>query len=660
MPDTPLSIPLLPPWLKLQLRSLWDRDRDPFLDGLRWRLHLRLLLLSALLTTAFFFVNLSRGRVDEVGLGVPASLAAWAWVRRHPQHSRTVARLMLSFFLCLGIYSVFLLQTPGIHWALLAMMIFTVFGTLLDGMVGGGLAAGITVATGLVSLAIGRTFGLPLVTAFATLSTVCFYLTCLAHTWMFNRLVAHRRECGRAIACTSALAEQLASTLNQDVAAATARLRASLSQGLAGLAQAGELQRLLAQARAKLPAELPRSAVVPSQLLDSLRHGVHRVFLGLALMVAVLATAIVVGYQLPHWQLAAMVAIATAMLLWLGDQYDPRWHWRLHAFLAICLASILMDVLLTAEHPPADSLVFLPLIVFFAGMLAPPLMAYLVGLAGVGLLALAFRLAVPAEGQGVVLVILGLLALTMAVISHLTALAYHDLLKSMLVEEEELRQSLGAYRRMVSTLFHDLANPLAVLQTLAAMPPSLLTQDDEARASRMLLRLESVAGRARAAAQADAGANTNVALLASELYDLFRDRLRDKALLWQLDDGSAIPLKRGGGLLRDLMLGHLLSNAVKYSPQGGVIRLSARVQDPWLILTLQDQGPGYPAQVLHDIAAGLSPPMRPGTQGELGHGYGLLEASASAHELGGKLVLRNAPGGGAEAELWLPQGQLDS
>jgi signal transduction histidine kinase len=167
-----------------------------------------------------------------------------------------------------------------------------------------------------------------------------------------------------------------------------------------------------------------------------------------------------------------------------------------------------------------------------------------------------------------------------------------------------------------------------------------------------------VAQSARQAAQPGSEPDTSVALVVDQLFDLFRDQLRDKQLKLQLVEGADVMLKRGGGLLRDLMLGHLLSNALKYSPKAGLITLEARAHDGWIVLTLRDQGPGYPADVLRDVADGLSPRVRPGTQGELGNGFGLLEASASASELGGHLTLRNRAEGGAEAELWLPEGHL--
>lgn len=61
-------------------------------------------------------------------------------------------------------------------------------------------------------------------------------------------------------------------------------------------------------------------------------------------------------------------------------------------------------------------------------------------------------------------------------------------------------------------------------------------------------------------------------------------------------------------------------------------------------MRLQDQGPGFPPDVLRALATG----------GETGGGFGLALVQNYARELGGRLLLGNAPDGGALAGLWLP------
>jgi signal transduction histidine kinase len=658
MQDAALSPALRRLWWIELLRSLWESDRDPRLDDMRWRLNLRLQLVIAGGSFAFFLVHLAKGRIDEVGLLVFAGLAAWAYLRGHAQHSRIVARIMLVCLLAESLFATFVLQPSAVHWALPTFMVLSVFGTLVDGMQGGGVVTLIALATAGICLATGIDAGMPLVVAFSALAALCLYLTCLAYTWMFNRLAARQHESGQAVANTSRVAEQLATTLSHDVVGAIARLRGALAKGLVGLPQAQELHQVLAQARGVLPADMPRAAMEPQELLNGLQRSVHRLFLGIGVVISILSTLLVLWFGINLWQLALLLAASTSALLWAGNPHSPRWQWRLQAFTALCLLSFATDIYLSV-HPPAATLVFLPLLVFFVGMLAPPAAAWTTSLLGFGLLAWSHQRLPDMPGLQNLHMVLAILTLAMLVMTQMRSKIYRDLLADMAVEEDRLRQSLGAYRRMVSTLFHDLANPLAVLQTMASLPTALLTQDDEARAKRMLLRLEELASHSRSLAGDSSPSETSMALLADQLLDLFREKLTSKNLSFELSDGADVLLKRGSGLLRDLLLGHLLSNAIKYSPVGGHILLSARVHDAWITVSMRDQGSGFPADVLRDIGDGKSPFVRPGTQGELGNGFGLLEVSSSARELGGHLTLRNCETGGAEAELWLPKGPLE-
>lgn len=655
MPENAPDHPLHMTWWLEELRTLGADGHEPWLDELRLRLNLRLLLVVALSASGLFLLQLYNGRLDEVGLFIPAGLGAWAYVKRHPRHNRLVARLMLAAMSGEVLYVIFLQSPSGVHLAMPSLMVLTVFGTLVEGVAGGGLIALLALLLVPVCLSLGISSNMPLVVVFSGLATLCLYLTCLSHTWMFRRLAKRQRESGQAVAEAKQVAEALTATLDQDVAGAIARLRAALAKGLGGLGQASELQQLLAKTRAQLPASLPRTAIEPDDLLEGLQASVHRFFLWLAVLIALAATGAILASGTRFWQLSLGIAMVTSLLLLGGGPGEKRWRWRLYAFLAACLGAFAADVALS-RHPPTASLVFLPLLVFFSAMLAPAAVAVVTSLLGLALLAWSHYSLPDMPGLFMLLRVLAMLALSMLAMSQATAKVYRELIAGLRIEEERLRTSLGIYRKMVSTLFHDLANPLAVLQSLGALPSELLTQEDESRAQRMLLRLESVAGSARP--NAVAGDEVSVALLADQLLDLFRDKLKAKGLSFTLTEGADIILKRGGGALRELLLGHLLSNAVKYSPAGGAIQLGARARDGWITLTLQDQGRGFPDDVLNDISNGKPPFVRPGSAGELGNGFGLLEVMASARSQGGHLALRNLPEGGAEAELWLPQAPL--
>jgi signal transduction histidine kinase len=101
-------------------------------------------------------------------------------------------------------------------------------------------------------------------------------------------------------------------------------------------------------------------------------------------------------------------------------------------------------------------------------------------------------------------------------------------------------------------------------------------------------------------------------------------------------------------------LGNLLSNAIKFSPPGGRVRLSAWLQEGKVCLSLRDQGRGYPKDLVERLEEGDEAlPSRLGTDGEPGQGLGLVLAAEHLRRMGGRLELTSAPGGGAEARIWL-------
>ncbi|MEU7566773.1 ATP-binding protein [Streptomyces fradiae] len=92
------------------------------------------------------------------------------------------------------------------------------------------------------------------------------------------------------------------------------------------------------------------------------------------------------------------------------------------------------------------------------------------------------------------------------------------------------------------------------------------------------------------------------------------------------------------------VLGNLLANARSH----GAAPVELTVDGP--VVTVRDHGEGFPAYLLEHG------PQRFRTEsGSKGHGLGLTIARGQAAVIGAELVLANAPDGGAEARLTLPE-----
>ncbi|HTB34613.1 MAG TPA: HAMP domain-containing sensor histidine kinase [bacterium] len=638
-------------------KTLWQRDQDPFLDELRWRLDLRLLLLTAGAGLGLGWLRwYTLDRLDLIPLVSLGALAAWLWLRSHAKGHRTVVRILTLLFLAIALSD---LARPGqsAPWALFCIVALPAYGTLVDGLTAGGLAMLCTVGAAVWAAIQFEPGEIRLLAVFAGLTSLCFYATSLTYTWIFGALVERRRMTQAAIATASASAGQLARTLGDEVTVANAQLRAGLGQGLLQPDQTLALQEILARSRAALPQEPLQAGADPERLLEDQRQAAHRTFLLVATTVAAGASAAILVLHRHLWWLPAVVAVLSGLLYGWGQRPSLRWIWRVRLFLALCLSAMVADSSLSNGESPAASLIFLPLIVFYSGLLDSIPSVLATSLAGLVLLWAQSLQNGPPDWPSYPtwLVIQGLLIALVLGFSWAIRPLYRSLLAELAAQEEDWRRSLLSYRRLVSVLYHDLANPLAVLKTLAALPPELRRPDDLDRSRRMLERLEAVTAAARLAVEPAAGAlKATVESWVAGAEDLFRERLKAKELAWHVALEAGLPALGGAAQARDQVLGHLVSNAIRFSPQGGAIALRAERYGPWLRVTVRDLGDGFPTDVLEDLQQGAAPRPRPDLNGETGNGFGLLLALATARGMGGRLELRNQGQGGAEAMLWLP------
>ena len=99
-------------------------------------------------------------------------------------------------------------------------------------------------------------------------------------------------------------------------------------------------------------------------------------------------------------------------------------------------------------------------------------------------------------------------------------------------------------------------------------------------------------------------------------------------------------------------LANLVDNAVKYTPEGGHVRLSARAEGDRVVLECADDGPGIPPEDRPRIWDRLYRGDQSRSEKGLGLGLSLVRAIAHAH--GGDVTVEPAPGGGSVFRLSLP------
>ena len=117
---------------------------------------------------------------------------------------------------------------------------------------------------------------------------------------------------------------------------------------------------------------------------------------------------------------------------------------------------------------------------------------------------------------------------------------------------------------------------------------------------------------------------------------------------------SKVPAVNADQLRLERILHNLLDNAVKYSPQGGKIRVSVRAEEERLIIAVSDQGIGIP---LAD-QANLFRPFQRLEEAKLdetrGLGLGLLVCRRLVESHGGQIWVQSEPGRGSTFFFTLP------
>jgi len=230
----------------------------------------------------------------------------------------------------------------------------------------------------------------------------------------------------------------------------------------------------------------------------------------------------------------------------------------------------------------------------------------------------------------------------------------------LLIDQTELRSIL-------SNLSHELSRPLISLRAgfdllLAESPPTisadqrghLLTMvslcDDVLQLTRSYL---DYAGIVQGSRPLCLGSFTIGALI-DEIDRQFAPMASARLLKWEsrADATDAVVVTDASRCQQ--IFGNLVSNALKYTPMGGTVRLSARREaDSWTV-SVSDTGPGIPPEFLEQVFEPFFRLSRDEHSGIDGSGLGLAICRELVHQLNGAITLDSEPGRGTTVSVRFP------
>lgn len=102
------------------------------------------------------------------------------------------------------------------------------------------------------------------------------------------------------------------------------------------------------------------------------------------------------------------------------------------------------------------------------------------------------------------------------------------------------------------------------------------------------------------------------------------------------------------------VLRNLITNAIKYTNTGGTITLSARKADPFVEISIKDNGVGISSLIHKSLFKIDGYQSTAGTKNEKGTGLGLLLCKEFIETHGGNIWAESVPGKGSEFKFTLP------
>jgi two-component system sensor histidine kinase BaeS len=140
----------------------------------------------------------------------------------------------------------------------------------------------------------------------------------------------------------------------------------------------------------------------------------------------------------------------------------------------------------------------------------------------------------------------------------------------------------------------------------------------------------------------------------NQVLSPWREAALEKELTWELLYPPNLPAINIDPDRMAQALGNIVSNAIKYTPENGLVRISAGIDNPFVWIRVQDTGNGIPAEEIPHI---FEPFYRGSTSNRFPQGMGLGLSIAQdllqAHK--GRITVESTPGEGSIFTLWLPR-----
>jgi len=232
--------------------------------------------------------------------------------------------------------------------------------------------------------------------------------------------------------------------------------------------------------------------------------------------------------------------------------------------------------------------------------------------------------------------------------------------------EEKLKETMEIKSQFISTVSHELRTPLGCMKEgIAIVLDGLVGQiNDQQRkfldlAKRNVDRLAVLVNNVLDFQQLEADKTrldiqaNDISEVLEEAYQTMVSSAKNKGIDFSLELEDSLPKARFDSAKIIQVLTNLINNAIKFTPEGGNVRVCAGVQGQDLVMRISDTGMGIPKQALPKIFNRFYRVHRPGKEIQ-GTGLGLAIVNKIVTMHGGKIEVESEVDKGTTFIVFLP------
>jgi signal transduction histidine kinase len=142
----------------------------------------------------------------------------------------------------------------------------------------------------------------------------------------------------------------------------------------------------------------------------------------------------------------------------------------------------------------------------------------------------------------------------------------------------------------------------------------------------------------------DRNASSDLAKIVENVIEEYQQLPSSANVLLSAEIAPELGQVRGDAVTLNMLVGNLVSNAVKYNRPGGTVKVRAWKEETWITLEVSDTGLGIPPAFRPHLFEEFYRVRTPETQNIPGTGLGLVICKRIVEELGGSIEVRSKEG----------------